>query len=221
MSQIQTIHSEKEFASNYLTLLSISDSNIVLEDSYKKDLKEIKTLGIKLPNLPNPKKSNDRDLISNGSQDGKLVNVTFKSIKPPRFNINSKINSNITIFKIKSDLIKSQNELRELDPSQLKFLVKGKVIQDSSLLSSILGTDEEITFTVMINKSNTPTPIPSSGSNDNDNINDDEPEISNIDQIKPEIQIPWNDIGELLKSKGLDSTVVISRLQKGWELTKN
>jgi len=200
--------SEREFASNYLALLSVSESKIVISPDYRKDLKDITTLGIKLPNLPNKKKAVNE---SNDASE-KRVEASFKSIRPPRFNISFETAASNTIFEIKTTLTK-HDELQGVSPSEIKLLVKGKVIQDSVLLNSITSGEDKVSFTVMINKdsSKSVSPAPTS-----------EPDVSTIDsntKIEPQT-LPWDDIKKLLEQKGIDSTTVIDRLQKGWELTK-
>lgn len=205
MSVATINQSEREFASNFLALLSVSDANVVIPADYKKDIKDISTLGIKLPNLPNPKKQ------TTSSSNGSDIEVSFKSIKPPRFNVSFKSASTNTIFEVKTTLAK-QNELNGIQPSQIKLLVKGKVIQDSVLLSSITNDDQQVSFTVMINKDASKSATP---------ISTPEPEIAAIEPVSnPEVEIPWDDIKLLLEQKGLDSVSTIERLQKGWELTK-
>lgn len=198
--------SEKQFASNFLALLAVSDSNIVISADFRKDLKDISTLGIKLPNLPNPKKQ----LNSSNESLEQAIEVTFKSIKPPRFNVSMKTSSSNTIFEVKTALVKNQQDtLHSIDPSQIKLLVKGKVIQDSVLLSSIINGDEQVTFTVMINKDASRTSTPPSAT-----------ESSSISPATSDIPLPWDEIKELLQQKGIDATKVVARLQQGWELTK-
>lgn len=205
MSVATINQSEREFASNYLALLSVSDAKASIPADYKKDIKDISTLGIKLPNLPNPKKQ------TASTSSGSDIDVSFKSIKPPRFNVSFKSASTNTIFEVKTTLAK-QDELAGIQPSQIKLLVKGKVIQDSVLLSSITNEEQSVSFTVMINKDSSTSATP---------ISTPEPEISTITPVSnSEVDIPWNDIKLLLEQKGLDSISVVSRLQKGWELTK-
>lgn len=197
--------SEREFASNYLTLLSVSDSKIVIPADYRKDLKDISTLGIKLPKLPVSKKQVNGD--SNDSD--QLIDVTFKSIKPPRFNTSFKSSTSNTLFEVKTLLVKNEANLQGITQSQIKLLVKGKVIQDSVLLGSVANGEEQVTFTVMINKDKTSDSTPVST-----------PEPSTITPITKEIELPWDEIKVLLQEKGIDASSAITRLQKGWELTK-
>ncbi len=197
--------SEREFASNYLTLLSVSDSKIVIPADYRKDLKDISTLGIKLPKLPVSKKQVNGD--SNDSD--QIIDVTFKSIKPPRFNVSFKSSTSNTLFEVKTLLVKNEANLQGITQSQIKLLVKGKVIQDSVLLGSVANGEEQVTFTVMINKDKTSDSTPVST-----------PEPSTITPITKEIELPWDEIKVLLQEKGIDASSAITRLQKGWELTK-
>ena len=194
--------SEKEFASSYLTLLSLGETKF--PSDYKKDLKDVRGLGVKLPNLPIAKKSDSskHSAISNAT----LHDCVFKSIKEPKFNVTLQVKSTDTIYQVKTDLCKSvQADVGSLEPSQIKLLLKGKVIHDSSLISDIAQDDSsEVKFTAIVG---TPSTTPAQ-------VSTPEPEEST------EVAIPWNEIEQLLKSKGIDSKAIIQRLQDGWELTK-
>ncbi|KAH3674727.1 hypothetical protein WICMUC_003077 [Wickerhamomyces mucosus] len=197
---------EVEFVSNFLALLSTP----IIQSDYKKDLKDVIKLNPLLPKLPNNKNPINKSLSIDNKESINFINVNFKSIKSPKFNINAKINSNDTIYKIKSQLLKN-NELIKFDIeqiNQLKFLIKGKVIQDSTIINSIIDpqikdVNDEIVikFTVLVSPRD-------------ETIDDIEPE-SNIVEIDQD----WEFIAKILLENGIDSGK-LKRLQKGWELTK-
>lgn len=190
--------SEKEFTSNYLTLLSLSSTPYKYPLDYKKDIREIKGLGVKLPNLPVQKKKSS-------SSSTVVRQCIFKSIKPPKFNVTLSASSTDTVYQVKSELAKHA-DLTNVEPSQIKLLLKGKVIQDASLLSDIADSGEEIKFTVIVS-----APIAQASE-----------ELTQSATPLPvqRIELPWAEIKALLASKGVDSAAAIARLQHGWELTE-
>lgn len=180
---------EFEFASTFLKLLS--DSPIVIEDNYKKELNSINVLP-KFPNLPSVYKNNS--ISSN-------VKCSFKSIKAPKFQIDLELDENETIKKVKEVLAAKIPELQDL---VLKFLIKGKVIQDSNLIGSL---GEDLKFTVMTSK-----PEPTIAQTEQE----EEPEP------EPEMSIPWDEISIVLQNSGIiDINSTLNRLKKGWELTSS
>lgn len=213
---------ERQFVSNILTLLSVSGAEKVIDDDYRKDLNELERLGVNLPKLPNAKRplnhleqagvevgagSSSQKNSSESSNVNKLIKVGVKSIKPPRFNTEIECPIKNTIHEVKQQLIESEN-LAGLQPTEIKLLLKGKVISDSTLLDSLITDELDIKFTAMINKSaasqsaapaeQTPVPETPSGS---------------------ATSIPWEDILKLLQEKNISNPAeVIDRLKKGWNL---
>lgn len=139
------------------------------------------------------------------------IKVICKSIKPPRFAIELECSAGETIYKIKGKLIKSSEKPEQLqDLSQLKFLIKGKVIQDSALLSSSISdvSSEEVTFTVMISEfKGSPTPVSPTT----------EPEVSSVDDTEV-ADADWETVHQLLTAGGIRCDI-LERVRKGWELT--
>lgn len=198
--------SEKDFVSTYLTLLSLSDTPNKFPDDFKKDIREVKGLGVKLPNLPVQMKS--KTTIDSPIS---VHTCIFKSIKPPKFNVSLEVKSTETIYQVKSQLSKEIG-LGNLEPSNIKLLLKGKVISDASLVHEIASeSGEDIKFTAIVSSVEaTQTSTPSSQSQSGP------PPQSNDESL----QLPWADIKGVLESNGIDSSFAIARLQKGWELAK-
>jgi hypothetical protein len=166
-------------------------------------LNAVKTL-LKLPNLPITKTSTSK------LDRKKSINAHFKSIKSPKFTAELDINLEDSVYRVKESLITEVAELKGFATSQIKFLIKGKVIQDSSLIGNVVGEeDADVKFTVMI--SGKPEEV------------DQDPEDADIAAILPETErevvLPWADIAKVLKDSGItDVEGTLLKLQKGWEL---
>lgn len=148
-----SIQNEREFASKFLQLVGLS-SNAKPDQIYStSDYHKLSSLGPTLPKIqiPLPK--------GNSSQDNTSVNtsqVSFKSIKPP-FKFSTQLTNvpvSHTVYKVKSDLIESLSLLKDanIKPTHLRLLVKGKVIQDTSSLASLVNDDQDISFMCMVNQ---------------------------------------------------------------------
>lgn len=210
---------ERQFVSNILTLLSVSDAEKVIDDDYRKDLNELERLGVNLPKLPNAKKPLNK-LEQTGAGEGsdsglqnsiessnfsKLIKVGVKSIKPPRFNTEIECPIKNTIHEVKQQLIESKS-LAGLQPTEIKLLLKGKVISDSTLLGSLITDELDIKFTAMINKSAVSEPAATA----------EQTSVSETPTISS-TSIPWEDILKLLQEKNVsDPAEVIERFKKGW-----
>lgn len=122
--------SERLFVSTYLQLISLSlDAGATKFNNTPQSYSSLESLG---PTLPATKAK-----LPSSSKQVELVNLTFKSIKPPyKFQTELTLIPNTeSIFSVKSKLIDSLK--LDLKPADLKFLVKGKVIQDNVILSSL------------------------------------------------------------------------------------
>ncbi|GAV52806.1 hypothetical protein ZYGR_0AI00880 [Zygosaccharomyces rouxii] len=185
---------EHEFVSKFLTLATLNQP--VLPKDYKKPLHQVNSLGVALPALRykyHAKKSNKDD-------NDKGLKLVLKNIRPPKFTLENEFGRNDTVRQVKEFLI-SEGKAQQL--SQLKLLLKGKVLHDSGILSELL--EDEATITVMISKAEAvqqpeePTPV------------------------KEPLQIPWEAIENTLAREWNDSQQVelaLQRLQRGWDLTK-
>lgn len=145
------IQNEREFALKFLQLVGLS-SDAKPEQFYStSDYHKLSSLGPTLPkiqiSLPKGKPS-----ISKLSE--KMIDVGFKSIKPP-FKFSTQL-SNVpvshSVYRVKSDLIESLPLLKEANvkAANLKLLVKGKVIQDTSILSALVGDGQDLSFMCMV-----------------------------------------------------------------------
>lgn len=134
------------FNSAYLELIGMS--NDAPADSFysTSDYPKLQSLGPSLPKVAVPL---PRTAVE--TQAAKTLTLSFKSIKPPyKFNTQlSNVPESISIYKLKNDLIESLPVLKEANiaSSDIKFLVKGKVIADTSTLAN-LGDD--ISFMCMV-----------------------------------------------------------------------
>lgn len=196
----------KVFTSTFLQLINLSNNaspdTFYSTDSYNK----LASLGPTLPEIKAPFPQFDE------AATGGAVKITFKSIKPPyKFSTEvEKVPLSNSIYKIKSDLIESLPELKlaAVEPTDLKFMIKGKVIQDSSILSAVPNLTENVSFMVMVSapKPKEQTPAPA----ELDDI------VSVPDATKAVVsQLTWKKIHDLLKQDlGDQADGVFEKLQK-------
>lgn len=200
--------SDADFVNKFLTLASLQKPKF--PSNYQKRLDQIDQLGVALPQLRYKYNFNKR---KSSTTDDKLVSkktITLKSIKAPKFNIKDEFDSNLTIFQLKQVVLNKVPEIKQI--GQLKILLKGKVLHDTSNLQAILSETENATFTVMISApkvEETPTDI-------------DQMDMDITDVEQPKEVIPWNEILQVLQKKNSleKSNELLERLKKGWELAK-
>ncbi|SCW04582.1 LAFE_0H16732g1_1 [Lachancea fermentati] len=198
---------EREFINKFLSLATLNAP--ALPADYKKSLHDVDNLGVALPPLryKYDHKRAKLSALANGSSE---VSITLKSVRPPKF-VHTKSFSKIdTVHVVKEFLVDQEDSLS--DTSQLKLLLKGKVLHDSVLLSD-LKTDKA-DLTVMVSKA---LKVADASSSD-----------SHSPPIQPSIsaetlEVPWEDIQKLLDNK-LESEArsreVFERLRRGWTLTE-
>lgn len=168
---------DKEFAKTYLQLISldekVSDFNTI--QSYS----SIDSLGPSLPHFKYP-----LPIVEDAESEVKKVTVTLKSIKPPKFSVSLDFPDSDTIYKVKTTLI--EKESLAVEAADIKFLVKGKVVQDATVLSEL----DNLSFMCMIAKTKTESPVPETPK---------ESEKHKIDYVSPEA---WEKILEILIKDG-------------------
>lgn len=201
---------EKEFVSNFLTLATIHPFKY--SKDHFKPYEDVEQLGVALPALPCKKykyqpRSATAAFLESASRSTDNVELSLKSVRPPKFSISKEFRKNQSIHAVKEFLV---NEVEELvETQQLKVLLKGKVLHDSYILSD-LSTDSAA-LTVMVSKPSTPVATTSAP-------------VSSPATPTPTskvVEMPWTEIEELLKIRfGQDAATYVARLQKGWELTK-
>lgn len=148
-----SVQNEREFASKFLQLITLSADAKSDQFYSTADYHKLSSLGPSLSKievtLPRGKSTQ-----SNTTED--VAEISLKSIKPPfKFSTQlSKVPVSHTIYKVKSDLIESLPLLKDANvrPTHLKLLVKGKVIQDTSSLVSLVNEDKAISFMCMVNQ---------------------------------------------------------------------
>lgn len=221
MSEVAQVSQEKQFVSTFLQLINLSadaPSNTFLStDDYNK----LESLGPSLPKIKaSLPKGGEDDQASN-----KAVTLNFKSIKPPyKFSTQlSDVPLTHSIYKVKTDLIDSVSNLKDTNVSttDLKLMIKGKVIQDSTILSSVPSVTDGLTFMVMVStpisnsqpEASTPVKEPSKDL-------DDSVSVPNPDEGKLEISpSTWNKLHQVLLND-LPSKVLADKafhkLQNNW-----
>ncbi|VEU21621.1 DEKNAAC102711 [Brettanomyces naardenensis] len=141
---------EVEFAEKYQDLISF----ICPEKIPGGKLEEVG----KIPNFGFSKLDNPPLYLRGGGQQStsKDITVTFRSIRPPRFNKKIEISSDSLIHKIKRILQESLKEDGiDVTVEQIVLLLKTKTTHDGAKLSSLLVNPDDtmLTFNVLISKS--------------------------------------------------------------------
>lgn len=193
-----------DFVNNFLALATINE--LPLNKKYQKQPKDIVSLGVPLPPLKYKYKYNrsNQNKNDNNNNASPPIHLILKSIKPPKFIMESDFPTNQTINQIKEFILLNQSTVANI--KQLKLLIKGKVLHDSTLLTDLPTTNNQdnITITVMISKSR-------------------DEESTNEQPHTLKITPPWDDITKILMDKyqnERDVSEILQRLQKGWDLTK-
>ncbi|CAI4050799.1 Mdy2p SKDI_15G0480 [Saccharomyces kudriavzevii IFO 1802] len=206
---------EHEFVSKFLTLATLSDPK--LPKNYIRPLKDVANLGVPLPTLKYKYKQNHAKKLKlqqdEGGKTDAAVHLTLKKIQAPKFSIEHDFCPSDTVLQIKQHLI---DEEKASHVSEIKLLLKGKVLHDNLFLSDLKIGPANSTITVMTKPNPTvakesevtkPTPSPSPAS-----------------APVQELTVPWDDIEALLNDKFKNNQpaaeLIMERLQKGWSLTK-
>lgn len=199
---------EQQFVSTYTQLISLSSSAPTNTFNFVGDYHKLESLGPSLPILKVEFPSEKQQIHSKSS----TITLNFKSIKPPfKFTHSLEANTNQSIYKVKSDLISAVETLKNagVQPGDIKFLVKGKVYQDTASLS--LFSEPEVSFMCMVS-------APSSSSvakgDDPDDVPVEDVLFASLKTISSET---WNEIVKLLV-KDLDETQAKALVEK-WKQT--
>lgn len=135
-----------DFVTTYSQLINLSPDAPASKFYSTEDYAKLVTLGPSLPALNYP--------LPSGAQkaaQGSTISIQFKSIKPPfKFTTTlGQIRTSLSIYNIKSQLIQEVDALREAgaQPSNLKFMVKSKVLTDTTT-ASMIGDGSIITVMV-------------------------------------------------------------------------
>lgn len=190
------------FFSTYAQLIQLETD--AAPDSFygTEDYHKIDSLGPTLPKLswalPLP------EAQDSATED--IVTVSVKSIKPQyKFSTLLGVPLNSTIYKVKTRLVEEIEVLKNgnVAPSDLKVMVKAKVVADSTVLSSL--TSGDISFTVLVSapkKEATPAPAATS----------DDP-VSDL-PLKTISEATWQKIHELLLvDLGSDAQAVLEKFK--------
>lgn len=192
---------ELDFVSRFLTLATLSTP--ALPNDYKLPLQQVSSQGIALP--PLKYKYDPRRRNGGSGEDARKVTLTLKSVRAPKFCVECQFNSKETVLQVKQRLVE---EGKAPGTEELKLLLKGKVLHDSELLSSL--TSDTATINVMVSKTTqTATPPPSA-----------DPTVTSK---SPASEMPWNEIENVLSSRFPDpkeTQKALDRLKRGWELAK-
>ncbi|CAH2351202.1 ubiquitin-like protein Mdy2p [[Candida] railenensis] len=203
------------FNSAYLELIGLSENAPSSAFYSTSDYSKLNTLG---PSLPKSKVPIPRSGANDNSSSSSTLLLTFKSIKPPfKFSTQlSNVPDNYAVYKIKNDLIESLQLLKDAHvvASDLKLLVKGKVIQDTAILSTLVGPGAtDISFMCMVSA---PKSIPaeqSVGSPTNDNSDPTDASPNSMNDPTTILPATWKKIESILV-EDLGKENATSALQK-------
>lgn len=114
------------------------------------DYSKLESLGPTLPKLPYPLPQ----LSAESTASEKSVTINVKSIKPP-FKFATQLTGvpvGQSVYKVKTQLVEEVDVLRNAGATagDLKIMIKAKVVSDSTVLSSLVSDDSDLTFTVMV-----------------------------------------------------------------------
>ncbi|EMG46309.1 hypothetical protein SBY92_002512 [Candida maltosa Xu316] len=147
---IANISTEKSFIDTYQQLMQLSKNESLDKFNSTQDYNNLESLG---PSLP--KFTYKFPVGTSQSTSESTINLKFKSIKPP-FKFQTElvnVSTGSTIYKVKVKLIESLDVLNTagVDVKDLKFMVKSKVVQDSTVLSTLIPeNEEELSFNCMV-----------------------------------------------------------------------
>lgn len=131
---------ERSFFSTYVKLMEISPNAPAHHFYTTADYGSLKSLGPSLPTIHTPMPP----AVVIHDDGMRLIDVSFKSIKPPfKFNTEvSGVNPSTTIFKLKNVLINSLPLLKDagVGPQDIKLMLKSKVMNDTATISSVLDS---------------------------------------------------------------------------------
>ncbi|RCK64963.1 Ubiquitin-like protein MDY2 [Candida viswanathii] len=140
---ISNLSNEKQFIDTYLQLMQLAKNEPLDKFNSTQDYNKLESLGPSLPKFTYNFPTVERKSVQVSTAD-----LKFKSIKPPfKFQVElTGIPVNYTIYKVKEKLIESVEALQGVTPADLKLLVKSKVVQDSTVLSTL----EDTSFNCMV-----------------------------------------------------------------------
>lgn len=206
--------SDRDFVNKFLVLATINKPE--LSPTYQKPLRQVDSLGVALPPLKykyNPKKRVHKD------DSPAKVKLTLKSVRPPKFSIEHEFSVEETVLQVKEFIKSQEGTIKQL--GQLKLLVKGKVLHNSTLLVDLPVKTDNVLVNVMISN-----PV-AQEERDPDDISVTEQttikSTTSPETKKQEVDLPWNAIKQVLidtYQTPEEATTVFERLQKGYNLTK-
>ncbi|KAI5967950.1 hypothetical protein CANMA_002718 [Candida margitis] len=169
---VASSNADKQFVQTFVQLMGLSENSSPSQFYSTHDYDKLQSLG---PSLPKFSYKFPTSLGNKVEGESSQVKLKFKSIKPP-FKISYELDASpgSTIYKIKSRLIEGLDVLKSADvsPKDVKLMLKSKVVQDTSTLSTLLGENTELSFNCII----TP-PAPKQVNTTTSNIENDEPGV--------------------------------------------
>ena len=205
-STVANVNQERQFISTYAELMNLSKD--APSDIYysTQDYNKLASLG---PSLPKFSYKLPTGLVSSPETVSTTISLKIKSIKPPfKFTTDLQVSSTTSIYKVKDLLIENTDSLKGLKPTEIKLLLKSKVLQDTSVLSLIAGEATELNFNCMVSPqpvSTAATPSATVSNNSDDPVIETPKTVllhslSDSAWLKIE-QIVQQELGDLTKAK--------------------
>lgn len=146
---VETLDPEKQFVQTYVQLMGLSENSPPSQFYSTHDYDKLQSLGPSLPKFTYKFPTS----VGNKAEGESTVKLKFKSIKPP-YKISYEFDASTTssIYKIKSRLINDVDNLASagITPKDVKLMLKSKVVQDTSTLTTLIGENMELSFNCII-----------------------------------------------------------------------
>ncbi|CEP64700.1 Mdy2p LALA0_S13e01002g [Lachancea lanzarotensis] len=192
---------EKDFICKFVALATLQQS--ALSSDSKKPLQDVTNLGVALPALRykyDHKRARKSALSGPGTSS--VVQLRLKSIRAPKFVHSKEFSPTQTIYQVKRFLVELEDSI--VDTSQLKILLKGKVLHDNVLVSDLKV--QEADLVVMVSK-----------------LQQSQTVTGQESAQAATVEVPWNKIKALLHaeiSNAATANTILERLQRGWQSTE-
>ncbi|CCG24146.1 hypothetical protein CORT_0E05610 [Candida orthopsilosis Co 90-125] len=146
---VETLDPEKQFVQTYVQLMGLSENSPPSQFYSTHDYDKLQSLGPSLPKFTYKFPTS----VGNKAEGKSTVKLKFKSIKPPyKISYEFDASTTSTIYKIKSRLINDVDNLTSagITPKDVKLMLKSKVVQDTSTLTTLVGENTELSFNCII-----------------------------------------------------------------------
>ncbi|OBA21837.1 hypothetical protein METBIDRAFT_10763 [Metschnikowia bicuspidata var. bicuspidata NRRL YB-4993] len=153
-----------EFCKTYSQLIGLSPDAPASAFHSTENYNQLGSLGPSLPKVEHAFPKTRTPALQDAA-----VDIHLRSIRPPyKFSTTlQSVHSSQSVYKVKSLLVSAVDALQQagVTPSNLKFMIKSKVLTDSTSISSLVPDGTELSITVMVSApSADKSPEPAAGS---------------------------------------------------------